>query len=107
MVEVNRFDVFLTRLDPTTGSEQQKTRPCVVVSPDSMNHQLNTVIVVPLTSKTRNFPYRVACTFKHHKSDAMCEQIRTVDTRRFVKRLGKLDSRTGEKISDILVEMFA
>jgi mRNA interferase MazF len=60
-VVARRFDVYLVALDPTLGSEIQKTRPCVIVSPDEMNRHIRTVIVAPMTTKGRSYPTRVTC----------------------------------------------
>ena len=105
-MEVNRFDVFLVALDPTFGHEIKKSRPCVVVSPNEMNHNITTVIVAPLTTKGRRYPTRVDCTFQGVEGQVVLDQLRTVDKERFVKRLGHLSSSTGDHVLNILVEMF-
>ena len=102
---VDRFDVYLVLLDPTVGSEIQKTRPCLVVSPDEMNHYLATVIVAPLTTAARPYPSRVGLRFKGKRGQAALDQIRTVDRRRLVKRLGKIGSRTVASVKSIISEM--
>ena len=104
---VNRFDVFLVGLDPTVGSEIQKTRPCLVISPDEMNENIRTVIVAPMTSKGRNYPTRVPCTFKGTKGQVVLDQIRTVDKSRLVKKLGILSKSVQQKTLAVLQEMFA
>ena len=76
---VGRFDVFLVNLDPTVGSEIQKTRPCLVVSPDEMNRAVRTVIIAPLTSQGRAYPTRVACTFGGKAGQVVLDQLKTVD----------------------------
>ena len=103
---VSRFDVYLVSLDPTQGYEIQKTRPCVVVSPDDMNHHIGTVIVAPMTTKGRDYPTRIPLTFQRKKGQIVLDQIRTVDKTRLVKRLGKLDASTAAKILAVLQEMF-
>jgi mRNA interferase MazF len=105
-MEVNRFDVFLISLNPTKGREIRKTRPCVVISPNEMNHHISTVIVVPMTSKGRNYPTRVRCTFQGIQGQVVLDQIRTVDKIRFVKKLGKLSKQTQHVILESLAEMF-
>src|ERR1044071_9372895 len=97
-----RFDVYLINLDPTIGSEIRKTRPCLVVSPDEMNRYINTVIVAPMTTKGRGYPTRVACKFQGKQGQIVLDQIRTVDKARLVKRLGKVDAQTQEKVSAVL-----
>ncbi len=106
-VEVIRFDVYLVTLDPTIGSEIQKTRPCLVISPDEMNRHIRTVIVAPMTTLGRSYPTRISCRFKGKQGQVVLDQIRTVDRARLVKRLGKLDKRATAKVLDILREMFA
>jgi mRNA interferase MazF len=104
---INRFEVYLVNLDPTVGSEIQKTRPCLVVSPDEMNHNVRTVIVAPMTTKGQSYPSRIPCGFKGKDGQVVLDQIRTVDRVRLVKKLGRLDSKTSGKILDVLQEMFA
>ena len=106
MGRVDRFDIFQTRLDPTVGSEQQKTRPCVIVSPNEFNHYTNTVIIVPLSTKQKPYPFRVPFMFDGIPNDVLCEQIRTVDKRRFSKKIGQLEADIAQKVSDVLTEMF-
>ena len=103
---VSRFDVYLVSLDRTQGVEIQKTRPCVVVSPDDMNHHIGTVIVAPMTTKGRDYPTRIPLTFHRKKGQIVLDQIRTVDKTRLVKRLGKLDASTATKALVVLQEIF-
>ena len=104
---VKRFDVFLVTLDPTVGSEIQKARPCLVISPDEMNRHIRTVIVAPLTSKGRNFPTRIPCRFQRKAGQIVLDQIRTVDKVRLVKRLGRVDKQTQAAVLQALGELFA
>jgi mRNA interferase MazF len=106
-VEVNRFEVYFVNLDPTIGSEIRKKRPCLVVSPDEMNHYIRTVIVAPMTTKGQAYPTRVACRFRGKSGQVVLDQIRTVDKARLVKRLGCLDRRTADRVLAVLAEMFA
>ena len=106
-MEVGRFDVYLVNLDPTLGSEIQKTRPCLVVSPNEMNRHIRTVIVAPMSTKGRAYPTRVPCRFQKRTGQVVLDQIRTVDKRRLVRRLGKVDSKTVTKILEVLAEKFA
>ena len=106
-MEVNRFDVYLVTLDPTLGSEIQKTRPCLVVSPDEMNHHIRTVIVAPMTTKGQPYPTRVPCRFKGKAGQIVPDQLRTVDKARLVRRLGRLDPKTDAKVLSVLGELFA
>jgi mRNA interferase MazF len=104
---INRFEVYLINLDPTVGSEIKKTRPCLVVSPDEINHNIRTVIVAPLTTKGQTYPTRVPCRFKGKDGQVVLDQIRTVDRARLIKKLGKIDAKTAASVLDVLQEMFA
>jgi mRNA interferase MazF len=106
-MEVVRFQVYLVALDPTLGSEIQKTRPCVIISPDEMNRHIRTVIVAPMTTKGRDYPTRIGCSFQGKKAQVVLDQIRTVDKVRLVKLLGTLDSKNGDRVLQVLHEMFA
>jgi len=108
MVTIKRFDVCLVNLDPTIGSEIKKTRPSVVISPDSMNlSRLNTIIIAPLTSTIReSFPTRVKTSFKEKNGQVALDQLRSIDRSRVVKKLGKLDATTANDILNILALLF-
>jgi len=103
---VQRFDVWLVALDPTLGSEIQKTRPCLVISPDEMNHYIATVIVAPMTTKGRAYPTRIACSFQGKKGQIVLDQIRTIDKVRLVKRLGRISEKTQDQVVEVLQELF-
>ena len=105
-MEVNRFAVFLVALDPTIGREIKKTRPCVVISPDEMNHHIGTIIIAPLTSKGRHYPTRVDCTFHGVAGQIVLDQIRTVDKTRLAKKLGQLSPTSSDRVLEVLGEMF-
>src|SRR5882724_3139951 len=90
---VNRFEVYLVNLDPTVGSEIKKTRPCLVVSPDEINHNVRTVIVAPLTTRGQAYPTRVLCRFKGKAGQVVLDQIRAVDRSRLIKKLGRIDGK--------------
>ena len=104
---VGRFDVFLVNLDPTVGSEIQKTRPCLVISPDEMNRSVRTVIIAPMTSQGKTYPTRVACTFSGKTGWVVLDQLRTVDKQRLVRKLGRLDDTTSKLVANRLVEPFS
>jgi mRNA interferase MazF len=104
---VSRFDVFLVRLDPTEGREIRKTRPCLIISPDEMNHHIDTVIVAPMTTKRRPYPTRVPARFKGKSGQIVLDQIRTVDKHRLVKRMSKIDESTQSRVLSLLAELFA
>ena len=104
---VNRFDVYLINLDPNVGSEIQKTRPCLIISPDEMNRYIRTVIVAPLTIAGKDYPTRVACKFKKKKGQIILDQIRTIDKTRLIKKLGSIDPETQLEVISILQRLFA
>ena len=104
---IKRFEVYLANLDPTLGREIKKTRPAAIVSPDEMNNNIGTVIIAPMTTKGRPYPTRVACSFQGKDGWVVLDQIRTVDKRCLIKRLGKLEKETTQSILDTLAAMFA
>lgn len=104
---VNRFEIYLVRLDPTQGAEIRKTRPCLVVSPDELNHNLRTAIMAPMTTKGRPHLFRLPCRFKDKQGLIVLDQLRTVDKTRLVRRLGRLDPKTSTAVLEVLQEMFA
>lgn len=106
-MEINRFDVVLVSLDPTVGREIKKTRPCLVISPDEMNHHVSTVIVAPMTSKGRDYPTRVSCVFKGTKGRIVLDQIRTVDRKRIIKNIGVISQKSQRNVMDVLGDMFS
>ncbi len=106
MVEdIKRYEIYLVKLNPTVGSEIQKTRPCIVISPNEMN-VLKTVIVAPMTSKGFDFIFRPKIEFEKKDGLVLLDQIRAVDKTRLVKKIGSVDKSTSKEISAILVEMF-
>lgn len=107
VVVARRFEVYLIKLDPTTGSEIKKTRPCVIISPDEMNEHIATVIVAPMTTKGRAYPTRVPCRFRGKQGQVVLDQIRTADKVRLTRRLGKIDKETQTNVLSVLGEMFS
>ncbi len=104
---VARGDVCLVALDPTVGREIKKTRPCLIVSPDELNQHLRSVIVAPMTTGGQAYPWRVACRFQNRSGFVALDQVRTVDSERLAKRLGRLSVATTTHVLDMLQEMFA
>jgi len=104
---VKRFEVYLINLDPSIGSEIQKTRPCLVISPDEMNAHIATVIVAPMTTRGREYPTRVKCKFQGKAGQIVLDQIRTVDKGRLVKKLVRINSATQKQVLTVLFEMLA
>jgi mRNA interferase MazF len=106
-MEVKRFEVYLINLDPTVGREIKKTRPCLIVSPNEMNRHISTIIVAPMTTKKRQYPTRVSCTFQGKKGQIILDQIRAGDKNRLVKKLGVISKNAQENTIKTLQEMFA
>ena len=101
-----RGEVYLIELDPTRGSEIRKTRPCLVVSPDELNQHLRTVIVAPMTTGRQAYPWRVRCRFRDRSGFVAIDQLRTIDSERLVKRLGRVTPGTLAAVLAVLQEMF-
>jgi len=106
MLKAARFQVWLVQLNPTLGKEINKTRPCIIVSPDEMS-ALATVIVAPMTTRGFDYPCRIRCRFRRKSGLILLDQIRTVDQSRLVKYLGILDESTQKNLCSCLQEMFA
>lgn len=102
-----RGDVFLVSLDPTKGKEIQKTRPCLIVSPDELNDHLSTFIVAPMTTGGHRYPFRISCRFQGKKGYVVLDQMRTVDNDRLVRQLGRLHHTVLSTVFNTLQEMFA
>jgi mRNA interferase MazF len=104
---IKRFDVYLVNLDPTLGREIQKTRPCLVISPDEMNAHIATMIVAPMTTQGRAYPSRVVCRFQGRDGQIVLDQIRTVDKVRLMKKLGRISPQAQKGVLAVLAEIFA
>ena len=104
---VKRFDVYLINLDPTVGSEIRKTRPCLIISPDEMNQHIRTVLIAPMTTAGKDYPTRVKCRFKKKEGEIVLDQMRTIDKKRLIKKLGSIDSKTQSEVISILQRLFA
>ena len=104
---MKRGEVWLCTLDPTVGSEIQKTRPCVIVSPDDLNQRSAVVIVAPLTSGSRLTRFRVAAQFRGKNGLILPDQVRALDRQRLVKRLGAIDPSALKAVLNVFTEMFA
>jgi mRNA interferase MazF len=102
----SRGEVYLVELDPTRDSEIRKTRPCLVVSPDELNHHLRTVIVAPMTTGGHAYPFRPACRFGGKSGRVALDQLRTVDRERLSRRLGVLSPASIAAVFAVLGEMF-
>jgi mRNA interferase MazF len=101
-----RDEVWLVSLDPAQGSEIQKTRPAIIVSPNESNAHLRTVIIAPMTSTERQYPTRVSITFLNVRGQVALDQIRAVDRQRLVRKLGIAPAKAAADVSAVLVELF-
>ena len=102
---MNQYDIYIVDLDPTRGSEIKKTRPCIIISPDEMNQHLRTVQIGPLTSNTREYPWRISIKFRRKNGMVALDQIRTVDKRRLIKKAGTAPPRVIAAIKAAIHEM--
>ena len=97
----------MVNLDPTQGREIQKTRPCLVISPNEINHHIGTIIIAPMTTRGRDYPTRVPVTFQGKDGQIVLDQIHTVDKTRLFRRLGQISESTAQKVLEVLAEIFA
>jgi len=103
----SRFEVYYVNLDPTIGHEIKKIRPCVIISPNEMNRNIQTVIIAPLTKVLRNYPTRIICKVEGKQGQIVLDQIRTIDKSRLLKKIDTLTKSTQKKVLSVLQEMFA
>jgi mRNA interferase MazF len=101
------FRRLLVNLDPTVGREIQKIRPCVVISPNEMNHYIGTVIIAPMTTQGKKYPTRVPCQFQGKAGQIVLDQIRTIDKGRLGKKLGQISDTEQSLVLETLAQMFA
>lgn len=104
---VNRFDVFLVNLDSEPSPDAKNTRPCVVISPNEMNANIDHVIIAPLSSPTGKYPTRVRVNFLNNERVVVLDQLRTVDKVRLVKKIGEIEKVAREQTLERLQELFA
>ena len=104
---VTRGDVWLVALDPTVGSEIQKTRPCAIISPPEMHDHLRTVMVAPMTTSSRPAPFRIPINFQGKSGLILLDQVRTLDKQRLVRRLNVVERRTLRATLARLRDVFA
>ena len=105
-MEVKQYHIVLVNLDPTLGSEIQKTRPCVIVSPNEINDNLRTVVIAPMTSTSRKYPTRVKIKHNTKEGWVVIDQIRTIDKIRIVKKLGSLSEKETQECKRVIRETF-
>jgi len=102
---IHQYSIVLVNLDPTVGSEIKKTRPCLVISPNELNQNLRTIIVAPMTTKSKSYPTRLKV--KHNKKEGwiVMDQIRTIDKTRVIRILGEISSKEVSETKSLLKKM--
>lgn len=105
-MELNQYEIILVNLDPTIGSEIKKTRPCVIISPNEMNYNLRTIIIAPMTTKSRKYPTRIKIKHNNQTGWIVIDQIRTIDKGRVVKKLGSLSDKEIRQCKNVIREAF-
>ena len=102
---INQYEVYLIALDPTVGHEIKRSRPCLVISPNEMNHHIGTVIIAPMTTKSKSYPTRIELTFQGRRGWVVLDQLRAVDKSRLIKKLGAVGPRTSRAVKGVMKEM--
>lgn len=105
-MEINQYEIVLVNLDPTVRSEIQKTRPCVVISPNEINHNLRTIIIAPMTTKSRAYPTRVKVKHNNQIGWVVIDQIRTVDKIGVINIIGRISTSEAAACKQIIKETF-
>ena len=104
-MEILQYSIYLVNLDPIVGHEIKKTRPCLVISPDEMNQNIQTVIIAPMTTKSHKYPTRVPVTVQNKKGWIVLDQIRSIDNQRLIRKIGKINNETIKEVKSIIKEM--
>ena len=102
---IKQYDIFLISLDPTIGHEIKKVRPCIVISPNEMNEHISTIIIAPMTTQSHSYPTRISIEFEGKKGWIVLDQIRALDKKRFVEKLGKLNKESISNVKMVIQEM--
>ena len=102
---ISQYEVYLISLDSTIGHEIKKVRPCVIISPDEMNKNISTVIIAPMTTQSHFYPTRIPLKFTGKEAWIVLDQLRTVDRKRLIEKLGKIDQKTINQVKSIIKEM--
>ena len=105
-MDLKQYQIVLVNLDPTIGSEMNKTRPCVIISPNEMNNYLHTIVLAPMTSSSKPYPTRVEIDHKNKRGWIVLDQIRTVDRKRIIKIWGNLNEEEIVKVKKVIREAF-
>jgi len=102
---IRQYEVYLISLDPTIGREIKKARPCVIISPDEMNKNISTVIIAPMTTQSHFYPTRIPLKFTGKEAWIVLDQLRTVDRKRLIKKLGEIEQVIINRVKSVIKEM--
>ena len=105
-MELTQYQIVFVNLDPTIGSEIEKSRPCVIVSPDEMNKYLRTIVIAPMTTKSRKYPTRIEVKHDRKIGWIVIDQIRTIDKQRIIRTLGRLSRSEIKEVKSVMKETF-
>ena len=105
-MEIEQYHIILVNLDPTIGSEIRKTRPCVVISPNEMNKYLNTIVIAPMTTSSKNYPTRVRIKHDNKVGFVVLDQIRTIDKQRIIRVFEQLSKSEIRELKSVLKETY-
>lgn len=104
-MDIKQYDIYLVALDPTIGHEINKTRPCLIISPDEMNENISTVMIAPMTTQSKKYPTRVSVMLEKKKGWIVLDQIKTIDNQRLIKKLGALSEKKIVEVKNVIKEM--
>ncbi len=105
-MDLKQYQFVLVDLDTTQGSEMKKTRPCVIISPNEMNKYLQTIVIAPLTTNSKNYPTRIKTNLQNTVGWIAIDQIRTIDRKRIIKILGSLTEAEIQKTKETIREAY-
>ncbi len=105
-MELNQYQIVLVNLDPTIGHEIKKTRPCVIISPNEMNNYLETIVIAPMTSSSKDYPTRVKVKHGDKIGWVVIDQIRTIDRQRIIKIFDRLTNKEILRVKEVIKETF-
>ncbi len=105
-MEINQYQIILVNVDPAIGNDIKKTRPCIVISPDEMNKYLNTVVIAPMTTRSKNYPTRIEIKHDRKLGWVVIDQIRTIDKKRIIKSIGRLSKPEIKEVKSIIKETY-
>lgn len=105
-MEIKQYQIIIVNLDPTVGSEIRKTRPCLVISPNEMNRHLRTIIIAPITSRSKDYMTRVKFELDGNDNWIAIDQIRTIDLTQIIEVIGELGTKEVKKVKLVIKETF-